>query len=104
MRGGACLEKHIGELIEKGEENAFNYGFVKMGIKKRKISLQRMRKRGPAHLPSFQLALTDWSALCLPTCSTHDDHHDEHGDDHHHHHDQDVIAIMITVLMIGLAP
>ena len=56
-----------------------------MGIKKRKISLQRMRKRGPAHLPSFQLVLTDWSALCLPTCSTHDDHHDEHGDDHHHH-------------------
>ena len=47
--------------------------------------MQRMRKRGPAHLPSFQLALTDWSALCLPTSSTHDDHHDEHGDDDHHH-------------------
>ena len=75
-----------------------------MGIKKRKISLQRMRKRGPAHLPSFQLALTDWSALCLPTSSTHDDHHDEHGDDHHDHHDQDVTAMMVTVWMIGLAP
>ena len=77
--------------------------FLKMGIKKN-ISLQRMRKRGPAHLPSFQLALTDWSALCLPTCSTHDDHHDEHGDDDHDHQDQDVTAMMVTVSIIGLAP
>ena len=47
MKGGACLEKYIRELIEKGE-NALNYRFVKMGIKKR-ISSPRMRKRGPEY-------------------------------------------------------
>ena len=44
-KGGHCLEKYIRELIEKGEENALNYRFVEMGIKKR-ILLPRMRKRG----------------------------------------------------------
>ena len=47
-KGRPCLEKYIRELIEKGEENALNYRFVEMGIKK-KISLQRMRKRGPEY-------------------------------------------------------
>ena len=36
-------------------------------------SLQNGLKSGPAHLPSFQLPLTDWSAVCADL-----------GDDHHH--------------------
>ena len=46
MKGGegACLEKYIGELIEKGEENAYNYRFVKMGIKKRNFVAKDEKK------------------------------------------------------------
>ena len=44
-------------------------------------------KKRPAHLPSFQLALTDWSAVCQPP--PHDGDHHHLDDDDHDSDDQD---------------
>ena len=74
-------------------------------------------KKRPAHLPSFQLALTDWSAVCQPPPRDGDHHHLDDGDhlygadrdgddqdgDHHDGADQQgglLSAFLLLMMMI----